>query len=309
MHHHRGAGQLTGPAPLDQGRDVLGQRLDLRPRQHPASGAISSHGPYHPAPVPDAPPSRADGPADGPAYVHLMFGVFVSGGMDFRIGNIRIDLNTEEIQPVTVSVRLDTGNHWLYVARDMRDKAESALTQVVAASEAKDDGALGTALEEEFRCGMLGISAAAFAIDAFYASIKERYQPHPHEAEWRASGLARYKQIAETLRWAWTIRPPAAKAIRDHLRQVFELRDLAVHPPAKFREPILREDIERGVEWRFVYFRAENTRAAFRIASEIIEALIRESDKAASELKEWLDNSRPWFASAAGYEVRNLDDL
>ncbi len=95
--------------------------------------------------------------------------------MDLRMSNITINLGTGEIEPVMVHVRLDTWNHWLYVIREMLDKAGGALTRVFAASSSNDDNALGIALEEEFRYGMLAISAAAFALDAFYASVSERH--------------------------------------------------------------------------------------------------------------------------------------
>jgi hypothetical protein len=101
-----------------------------------------------------------------------MPGVFVSNGMDLRVSNVSFNLETGEVAPVTIDVRLDTWNHWLYIARESRDKAEAALVNVLEASEKNDDNILGGALEQEFRHGMAAVSAAAFAIDAFYASVK-----------------------------------------------------------------------------------------------------------------------------------------
>lgn len=131
---------------------------------------------------------------------------------------------------------------------------------------------------------------------------------HPQHSEWQAGRLARYKQVSETLRWAWNIESRKAKVIRDHLRQVCKLRNAAVHAPAEFRQPIERPDIGRGVEWRFVYFRAENARAAFQIASEIIEAFLRTYETAPSSLREWVITSRPLFSAAAGYDVREAEE-
>lgn len=105
--------------------------------------------------------------------------------MDLRISNITINLKSGEIDPVMVHVRLDTWNHWLHVTREMRDKAGGALARVLAASSSNDDNALGMALEKEFRYGMLAISAAAFAVDAFYASVTERYGRHPQHSVWQ----------------------------------------------------------------------------------------------------------------------------
>jgi hypothetical protein len=237
-----------------------------------------------------------------------MPGVFVSSGMDLRVSNISFNLKTGEVAPVTIDVRLDTWNHWLYVARESRDKAEADLVNVLEASERNDDNALGGALEEEFRHGMVAVSAAAFAIDSFYASVKERHGAHPQAVEWQAGRLARYKQVSETFRWAWNIKSQNAGMIRDALRQLYKFRDVAIHAPAEFRQPIERPDIQRGVEWRFVQFRAENARTAVQIASEVIEALLRNSRNAPPALREWVVNSRTRFVDAAGYDVRELAD-
>ena len=237
-----------------------------------------------------------------------MPGVFITSGMDIQVKNLRIDLNSMTLDPITLNVRMDTWQHWLSIARDLAEKADAAYEQVLVASKTDDGEALGAALEEEFRCGMLGISAAAFAIDAFYASVKERYRAHPDEQLWKTNNLARYKQIIETLRWVWKIKPAPTKTMRDWLKMIFRFRDWAVHPPADFREAILRPDIDRGVEWRFVVFRAENARNAFNAVSQIIEALLRDPAKAPEELREWVQSSRSKFEAAAGHEIREVEE-
>lgn len=239
-----------------------------------------------------------------------MRGIFISDGSDvrFRVGSIRVNFDTGEIDPVVPDIRIDTWNHWVIVAREAQVRTEEALTRVHAAHEANDNRLLGLALEEEFRNAMVAISAAAFAIDAFYASVKERYGSHPQNGEWRTGRLARYKQVSETLRWAWNVRPEAAKLLRDMLRQLYKFRDSAVHSPADFRAALLREDIERGVEWRFIHFRAKNSAEAIRIACEVIEAFLRDTQRAPGVLREWIVASRDRFGLAAGYAVRGADE-
>lgn len=237
-----------------------------------------------------------------------MPGVFVSSGMDFRLTNISINFETGEIGPVTPEVRLDTWNHWLFIAHESCAKAEAALADVLDASARADDDALGAALEREFRHGMMTISAAAFAIDAFYAGVKERHGVHPQASAWQAGRLARYKQVSETLRWAWNMRPENAKKIREAIRQVFRLRDMAVHAPAEFRQPIERTDIARGVEWRYIAFSGDNARRAVEVTDNVIEAFLRNSQKAPPSLREWVVNNRVRFADATGQEVRAKDD-
>jgi len=237
-------------------------------------------------------------------------GVFISNGSDiqFAAGSIRIDFTSGTVDPVVPNLRIDTWNHWILVAREAQVRAESALQRVVVAHEADDNIALGQALEEEFRNGMLAISASAFAIDAFYASVKERHLPHPQTAEWQANRLARYKQVSETFRWTWNVKPKPAKQIREALRQLYKFRDSAVHSPAEFRPAMLREDIDRGVEWRFIHFRAENSAKAIQIACEVIEAFLRNSARAPGVLREWIVASRSRFSEAAGYEIRQPDE-
>jgi hypothetical protein len=239
-----------------------------------------------------------------------MYGVFIGEGSDVRISarNLRLNLASGEIDPVVLDVRIDTWNHWIVVAREAQSRANAALVDVRASHESGDNVALGLALEEEFRNGMTAISAAAFAVDAFYASVKERHAIHPQSAAWQAGRLARYKQVAETLRWAWNVKPESAKVIRGALKQLYNFRDSAVHSPAEFRTSLMRSDIERGVEWRFVHFRAENADNAVRVACEVIEAFLRSSQKAPVSLREWVIASRSRFAVAAGYEVREPDE-
>lgn len=237
-----------------------------------------------------------------------MPGVFVSSGMDLRITNISINFETGEVDPITPEVRLDTWHHWLLIAHQSCAEAQAALADVLDANRRDDGNALASALEREFRHGMVTISAAAFAIDAFYASVKERHGEHPQAPAWRTGRLARYKQVTETLRWTWNLRPASARQIREGIRQVFRLRDMAVHAPAEFRQPIERADIAKGVEWRFIAFSGENALRAVRAVDDIIEAFLRNSQKAPPSLREWVVNNRGRFADAAGREVRVDDD-
>jgi len=232
-------------------------------------------------------------------------GIFITSGMDLRLDDIRINVESGEIDPPTVTVRMDIWNHWLYVAREARDKSEVALKNVRAAASDNDDPRLSVALEEEFRQSMMAISSAAFAIDSFYASVVDRHGRHPQASEWRVNKLARYKQVFETLRWTWNIKPEPANQIRDALKQLYRFRDFAVHPPSSFQQPIQRPDIDRGVEWRFIYFRAENAVTGVRIANEVIEALLRDPSRAPVGLREWIEGCRPRFHDAAGYAIRD----
>lgn len=84
--------------------------------------------------------------------------------------------------------------------------------------------------------------------------------------------------MAETFRRAFDLKPALTKQIREHLRELNKFRDWAVHPPAHQKEPILRPDICRGVEWRFMAFRCHNAIVLTRVAIMIVHRLSKERD-------------------------------
>jgi hypothetical protein len=237
-----------------------------------------------------------------------MPGVFVSSGVDLQVSGMSITFNTvtgevEESTPATVSTRFDTWDHWLIVASESLDRTEAAYKTVLAAHAANDDNALGAALEKEFRNGMATVSAAASAVDAFYASVKERHGRHPDVDKWKTNRLARPKQVAETLRWAWNLNPSDAELVRTGTVQLYKLRDPALHSPAEFRVTELRQDIDRYVEWRFSWYRAENARSAVQDASGLIAMFLRWPDAAPESLREWVSHSQKRFTAATGIEL------
>lgn len=98
-------------------------------------------------------------------------GIFVNR-TDVRVGNLgfSIDATTGEVGSVntpTIEVRTDTFHHWLLVAKQGVEDAEAARAAAIDAS--KDD--FVEAVEAEFRPSMQTITAAAFALDAFFASV------------------------------------------------------------------------------------------------------------------------------------------
>lgn len=88
------------------------------------------------------------------------------------------------------------------------------------------------ALDRELRWGMQAIGAAAFTLDAFYAAVVE------HAPTTRVRASSRPKSNTATLLSAFVLTNDQARTARPMLRQVFRFRDWAVHPPAKFVEPV-----------------------------------------------------------------------
>ena len=68
---------------------------------------------------------------------------------------------------------LDVWDRWLEIALGETKSAGVAHAQLLE-SLSGTDNARGAALEREFRSALLAVATSAFAIDAFYAAVKER---------------------------------------------------------------------------------------------------------------------------------------
>src|SRR5690242_15228099 len=182
-------------------------------------------------------------------------GVHVQRASGFRIpeGALRIDLNTGELLggPIVPDVRADMFHHWLTIAADASDTAERARREAVGADLA-DGEAFGRAVEHEFRASMVAIAAAAFGIDAFYASVLH------HVPDARVRSSSRDASIFETLKGAFSISGKNQEIIREPLRTLFRLRDGATHPRASWVQPVTHPAFNVGMEPRFVEYRVEN---------------------------------------------------
>src|SRR5258708_22063115 len=105
---------------------------------------------------------------------------------------------------------------------------------------AKAKDAKGETLERVFRPSMKAMTAAAIAIDGFYAAVQKKIRIDPALInKWKANKTARYSQVAETVRIAYQLKPKGSKAFRDNIREIYKFRDQAVHPSAAMEEAIL----------------------------------------------------------------------
>ena len=160
--------------------------------------------------------------------------------------------------------------------------------------------ALANSLERECTAGMLAICSAAFALDAFYAALKDR---SPRVARIPVSGgarrSARYKLVAEALRREFVIGPKGLANLRHTLKEVFRFRDLAVHPSASFSAPVLKREVNKVTEWRFVSFGAPSARDAVRATLAILAQLVERPRNPTGALRSYLDGIRPALAKLA----------
>jgi hypothetical protein len=195
----------------------------------------------------------------------VMPGVRFTAGSDLRIpaGAIRISIGSDGqpvMDPLVPQLRTDMWPHWLLEAVVAAGDATDAASQVatLCAAPERDEEALDLALSAELRASMRAITSCAFAVDAFYASVKARSPAHPHAGKWVENRTPRHVQVFETIRYHLKLRNPGASKIGQGVKELFRFRDWAVHPGSRFREPIHRDDVNAGVDWHFMAFRAPN---------------------------------------------------
>jgi hypothetical protein len=210
-----------------------------------------------------------------------MRGVRFMAGSDLQLpaGSIKITLDENgvpQMAPVTPHFRTDMWPYWLLESVEAGKLAIASAGHLAEAGNADplDDAALDLALSAELRSTMRAITAAAFAVDAFYSSVKARAGEHPSAKVWREKRTARHTQVFETIRYHLKGKDPGAAEMRSRIVQLFRLRDWAVHPGSRFREAVLRPDIDVGVDWHFSTFRAENAATAVAMTTSMLDVMV-----------------------------------
>ncbi|MDP1653713.1 MAG: hypothetical protein Q8L56_13415 [Rhodocyclaceae bacterium] len=186
--------------------------------------------------------------------------------------SIRIREDGElESDPITLHVRFDVCPTWVQIAKRHLDSALAAKANRDMVWQGTDEDAKAQALEVEFEASMQAIMAAAIAWDAAYAVLREHVTIPPTTLEtWRKGRTARYTQVAEVVRRAFTLKPKGAAMLRANLKELYRYRDLAVHPSGKIEAPMLHPELNLGMEWRFIYFRAMNAELAVMAAAAML---------------------------------------
>jgi hypothetical protein len=228
-----------------------------------------------------------------------MGGVFVTKGMTFAVpaGGLTISLDAAGKPTggtMSIEVHFDVGPTWLEIALDHLEDAKLKQALRVEAWKGKDDEAKAAALEREFEASMQAIMAAAIAIDAFYAVVQTKIKlPHGLITTWQTKKTARYVQVCEVLRRAFSLKPQAARFLRENLRVLYKMRDQAVHPTGKTVAPVLHSELQVGVEWRFVTFCFANADRAVRETVNMLCQLVTNGKPQNSAIQTYADGLRP----------------
>ncbi len=236
-----------------------------------------------------------------------MPGVRLTMGSDIRIpdGALRISVGEDgrvTADPLVLQLRTDVWPHWLLEAVEAVPAALSAAGEVtrIGADPDRDEAALDLALSAELRATMRAITASAFAVDSFYSAVRSRSPGHPHAEAWREHRTPRHAQVYETIRYSLKLRNPGAGEIRERIRELFRFRDWAVHPGSQFRDPILRADIDSGVDWHFMVFRADNAVGAVAKTVSMMDVLVARMLRGSEELRQSHPGARKAMAQILG---------
>ena len=226
-----------------------------------------------------------------------MAGIFISRGMAITVpvGGLTISIGADgkSAANMTLHVRFDVCPTWTEIALrhldDAREKRGSRQTAWAGTNEEQK----AASLEREFEASMQAIMAAAIAVDAFYSLIQTHVDLPPSLTEqWRTKRTPRYSQVTEVLRRAFLLKPKGVAVLRGNLKELYRLRDLAVHPSGKIEAPILHPELGVGVEWRFAYFRAHNAELAVNVATWILWDLAHGGKPKDPKIVEYMNGMR-----------------
>ena len=203
-----------------------------------------------------------------------MPGVFFTKGMSLTLRDFRISITLDssgESGNFSIDLRYDACAAWLRAALQQNEVAKASRVARISAWSADDEEAKEKTLEVEFLASMQAIVAAATAIDALYAIIKEM-SPLPVETSkaWAKNRTARERQVTETFRFAFGFGPESAEKAFDFFKTVYKFRSAALHPTGKPSPPVFHPELNVSTEWRFVAFRSINADSIFCIAASTI---------------------------------------
>ena len=177
-------------------------------------------------------------------------------------------------EPLTLQIRFDVCPTWIQLAKRHLETAIEARTKRQFVWSGTDVVAKEQALEAEFESSMQAIMAAAIAWDAFYSILRQNVKiPQSLIERWRSGRTARYSQVTEIVRRAFSLNPKKTSTLRANLKEIYRFRDLAVHPSGQIEAALLHPELNIGVEWRFVYFQATNAELAVSGAAAMLWVL------------------------------------
>ena len=173
---------------------------------------------------------------------------------------------------------------WLRIGVDRKRAAEAARTQLMRCE--PDEAASHPAVVDEMHASMVGIAAAAFAIDALYGEVRDLV-PIPRESRerWKANGTPRPSVIFETFKVGCKL-GYRTNAWPPRLEALFDLRDPAAHHELKHRESVPHPSGRPfNVSREFGDYSLESLRSSLDLAFDVVLTVMRQPK--APEMQTW----------------------
>jgi predicted transcriptional regulator len=201
-------------------------------------------------------------------------GIFLTQGGQVSIPSFSITIDENgsiSSDPVTLHLGLDVCPVWMEIAFDHLILTHQAAKRLELARVERNDESIASALEAEYKSGMQAIVCSGIAMDAYYATVKKHANiPQTTLEAWKKNRTARYKQVAETLKIAFSLSTKFATSLRSVLEQNFRFRDMGVHPKQGTYPPALHPELNKIVDWRYVTFRHYNAKGIVGLTLKVI---------------------------------------
>lgn len=190
----------------------------------------------------------------------------------FLEGDFQISIDDEgKFQSKAIlSTSYNTIPLWLRISRDAcldaRQYAESLKTDWPQESEEQK-----RLLLAELRPSMMALVGCAVAIDGIYDLIKPFAKIDKATLEgWKRRKKSRSKQVSETFRRAFGLSKEETSSLQKIVKEIFDLRDKAVHPSHQIQNAMSRADLPVGVDWRFAAYRFDNAATAYNNTIQLL---------------------------------------
>jgi hypothetical protein len=236
-------------------------------------------------------------PLESPKPPRQPGGIFVFKGAKLGIpeGSFKISMSDSGEPKVEIDfhIGLDMTDKWLSIAELNEAKAIEASKALDLEWPSGNDEAAVPHLESEFFHSIQSVCASAFAIDAFYASIKEHIELPPELIDaWNKNRTSRSARISEVMKRGFIFNEETFQKLKALIAEIFSLRDKAVHPSPEMSKPLYHPRLLIGMPWHFVWFREENARNCYSLALSIISQLILKANPGNSALSEYCTNAQ-----------------
>jgi hypothetical protein len=168
---------------------------------------------------------------------------------------------------VTLQLQWDMYPAWIDVARVESERAKAAR---LANPGPDGDADFVESLYLEMKHSMMCISAVAFALEAFSNSVRVNYASVGAPRAKRSAAA----RVQETLTSAFRVPNHLSKNMRATMRDVFDIRNRAVHPPIGFVDPVMHPDWPIAVEPSFARFSSANAATALTALERLLPYLL-----------------------------------